>query len=516
MPSRSPRLHLHRSPKRPPTSPRRRLPRTAGRAPRRPRIPPLLPAPSQAGTPTSTAGTDVAPAEAPVTPAIVVADEEHESRQDARIRALERRLQHDERHIRKLEERVGLWKHLRLESFIQPQLLVQTYNSAASPNVQPDGKLPAGIGANNTIAKIDGTTTNGTFFRVRRARMRTFYETDVMRMFLQIDVMPAGGVGPGIGTILRNAEATGIARWTRDVRTELSAGLFFTPFRAELLEPSVTRPFIERTWFIQNVFPTERDYGAKARTIALGDRLVVDVAVVNGQRLGERYFVALPDLNQSKDLVANATYRLGPVTLGANGYLGRGQIVDTQALRFKQYSRWATNVQASAAYHLLRAVGESRLSGELTFTQNMDSGVIYPFAVPAIPANIAERRREHRRARALRAVRAGHQAPRGARIPLRHVHAQRGNQEQRPRYPRVRRRVEDLAEPALHERARLGDRQRASLRGAGALEAHRVLLERAPGDVLSAGAGRVPVSVRAALALRRSRPGSTRASARRT
>lgn len=353
--------------------------------------PPLLPAPSQGGPPTSTAGTDVAPPLPPsVTPAIVVADEEHESRQDARIRALERRVQQDEQHLRKLEARVGLWKHLRLESFIQPQLLVQTYNTAASPNVQPNGELPTGIGANDTIAKVDGTTTNGTFFRVRRARMRTFYETDVMRLFLQIDVLPAGGVGPGIGTILRNAEATGIARWTRDVRTEVSAGLMFTPFRAELLEPSVTRPFIERTWFIQNVFPTERDYGVKARTIALDDRLLVDVAVVNGQRLGERYFVALPDLNRSKDLVAYATYRLGPVTLGASGYLGRGQVVDPQALRFKQYSKWATNVQASAGHQLLRAVGESRLSGELTFTRNMDTGVIYPFAVPAIPNNFTD------------------------------------------------------------------------------------------------------------------------------
>jgi len=347
--------------------------------------PPLLPGPSQS-PPTSTSGTDVAPSQPSVTPTIVVSDAE----QEARIRKLEERIANDERRIQKLEERGRIWKHLKFESFIQPQLLVQSYNSAASPNMQANGELPTGIGANDTIAKLDGTTTNGTFFRVRRARLRTFYETDVMRLFLQLDALPAGGIGPGIGTILRNAEATGIARWTRDVRTEFTAGLIFTPFRRELLEPSLVRPFIERTWFIQNVFPTERDYGVHAKTIALDDRLVVDLGVVNGQRLGERTFVALPDLNKSKDLVAYATYRLGFVTLGTSGYLGRGQLVDPAALRFKQFGKWAVNFEASASRKILDSVGESRLIAELTFARNMDSGVIYPFAVPRIPTNIRD------------------------------------------------------------------------------------------------------------------------------
>ncbi|MCW5833525.1 MAG: hypothetical protein KIS78_14070 [Labilithrix sp.] len=353
--------------------------------------PPILPPPSRSAPPPPSAETDVGASEPPAPAAAASSDREREAEKDARLRALEARVAEDERRIEKLEGRLGFLKHLRLESFIQPQLLVQTYNSAASPNLQPNGELPIGIGANDTIAKIDGTTTNGTFFRVRRARMRTFYETDVMKLFLQIDALPAGGVGPGIGTILRNAEASGIVRWTRDVRTEFTAGLFFTPFRAELLEASVNRPFIERTWFIQNVFPIERDYGAKARTIALDhDRLVVELAAVNGQRLGERNFVALPDLNRSKDFIAYATYRVGFVTLGASGYLGRGQIVDGQALRFKQYSKWAVNYQASAAYRLLRGIGESRLSSELTIARNMDAGVIYPFAVPAIPARFTD------------------------------------------------------------------------------------------------------------------------------
>lgn len=338
--------------------------------------------------PTQTAplGTDRAPSEPSAAGAVTDAD----TNQDARIRALEQRITDDEERMRKLEKRSKLFEHLRFESFIQPQLLVQTFNSAASPNLQPNGTLPSGITANQTIAKPDGTTTNGTFFRVRRARLRTFYETDVMRLFLQIDALPAGGIGPGVGTILRNAEATGIVHWTRDVRTEFTAGLFFTPFRAELLEPSLKRPFIERTWFIQNAFPTERDYGAHIKTIALDDHLDVDLAVVNGQRLGERTFVALPDLNRSKDFLGRAGYKLGFVRLGASGYLGRGQVVDPQALRFKQYDRRAVNFEAAAAHRVLGSVGESRLSAELTLGRNMDSGVIYAFAVPRIPNDITK------------------------------------------------------------------------------------------------------------------------------
>lgn len=351
----------------------------------------LLPPPSGGGPPTSTSGSDVIPSESTVTPAIVVSDKDAEATQDARIRALEHRITRDEHQIQRLEDRLRAFKNLKLEAFIQPQLLVQSFNTAGSPNVGDDGRLPAGIDANDTIAKADGTTTNGTFFRVRRARMRTFYETEVMRLFLQIDALPAGGVGPGIGTILRNAEATGIARWSRDVRTEFTAGLFFTPFRKELLEASLYRPFIERTWFIQNVFPLERDYGALARTIALGDRLVVELAMVNGQRLGEKTFVALPDLNRSKDLIAHLTYKVGFITLGASGYFGRGQVVDPQALRFKQFSRWALNYEATAEYRVLRSIGETRLMAELTIAQNMDAGVVYPFAVPRIPPDITDR-----------------------------------------------------------------------------------------------------------------------------
>lgn len=352
--------------------------------------PPLIPPPQPPSPPLSTSGVDVQPAERTPPPAVAGEDPAAAARREEHVKALENRVRADERRLRKLDERTKIWKHLRFEGFIQPQFLLQSYNAAASPNVQANGELPPNISANDVIARPDGSTTNGTSFRLRRARLRTFYETEVMRFFLQIDGLPAGGVGPGIGTILRNAEATGIARWTKDVRTEVTAGLFFTPFRYELLEISMVRPFIERSWFVQNVFPTERDMGVHAKTFALHDRLVFDLGIINGQRLGERYFVQTPDLNKSKDLVSYLTYRIGPVTLGVNGYLGRGQVIDAQNLRFKQYPRWAVNYQAVFRHELVKRLGETRAFAELAITQNMDTGVNYAFAVPRIPVNISD------------------------------------------------------------------------------------------------------------------------------
>lgn len=372
----------------PPSSPS--IPAARGESPAKDADPPLIPPPAEPA-PTSTSGTDVAPSDrrTPSAPPLVVDDPAHEELQDARIRSLQARIARDERRMRQIEDHYKFFRHLRFEGFIQPQFLVQSYNAAASPNRQADGSLPDGVSANDITARPDGSTTNGTFFRLRRTRLRTFYETDVVRFFLQLDVMPLGGPGPGIGTIVRNAEATGIARWTKDVRTEFTAGMFFTPFRTELLEPSLTRPFIERTWFIQNAFPTERDIGAHAKTFALDDRLTADVGVINGQRLGERYFVQQPDLNRSKDLVAAVNYRLGFVTLGVNGYFGRGQVVDGQQLRFKNFTKWGLNYSAVANVSWTR-LGATRVSSELAIGQNLDTGVNYAFAAPRIPTNIGD------------------------------------------------------------------------------------------------------------------------------
>ena len=246
-----------------------------------------------------------------------------------RVRELEARIALDEARLRTLESDVGPLRHLKFMGYAQLQYLLTSNNAAASPNLQPNGSLPPGITSNDTIARSDGSTTNTNAFRLRRTRLGATYETDVVRVFLQVDLLPSGGPASTQSTIARNAEATGIAHWNKDIRTEFTGGLFQVPFRMELEELSMFRPFIERTWASLNLFPTERDIGVHAKTFAVDDHLVVDVGVINGQRLGEPRFVLQPDLNSSKDFFATiGGKKLGPLEASLSGYVGRGQIVD--------------------------------------------------------------------------------------------------------------------------------------------------------------------------------------------
>jgi hypothetical protein len=346
-------------------------------APPEPVPPPVEPPPSaQPLLPTT-------PSEAPPAPA-------PRTEAESPVVANEKRFADDEARIKKLEDLGGgILKNLTIQGYAQVQFLTQSVNAAASPNLQA-GSLPEGIGSNDVVAKADGTTTNTTLFRLRRTRLRVKYEVDFLRVFLQFDPFPTGGPSAPQGTIARNAEVTGIARWTKSVRTEVGAGLFEVPFRAELVESSMYRPFLERTWTSQNLFPTERDLGVHARTFALEDRLMAEVGIFNGQRLGEPRFVELADLNRSKDFNARFLYKLGPITFSASGYLGRGATVDAKALRLKNFPRNGVNVGLQYADKLLGDLGETRAYGELMFGQNMDTGVRYPFAVPAIPTNVKD------------------------------------------------------------------------------------------------------------------------------
>jgi hypothetical protein len=349
--------------------------------------PPLLPPPTP-GAPVSTSGNDVAPPSTPAAPA-PLASGAGDADARAKMRELEARVALDEARLKTLETDLGPLRHFKVQGYVQFQYILQDVNAAASPNLV-NGQLPPGIGPNSVVAKADGTTTNTNLFRLRRTRLRTFYETDLLRVFIQVDVFPSGGPSAPQGTIARNAEAVGKIHWNKDVLTEVKGGLFEVPFRNELLESSMYRPFIERTWASQNLFPTERDLGVGIRTLALDNKLTTNFGILNGQRLGEPTFVLLPDLNRSKDGFAMASYKLGPVTAGLWGYLGSSQRVDTTQLRVKNFTRKGVNMSLVFDHTFFPRLGATRAIGELLFAQNMDTGVRYPFAVPAIPANFSD------------------------------------------------------------------------------------------------------------------------------
>ncbi len=355
--------------------------------------PPLIPqhTPPPA-PPLSTSGADVAPAGSSPPPPIVIEERAGAARDDeamkTKLRELEMRAAINEARLKTLENDVGPLRHLKIQAYVQAQYRFQDFNDAASPNLV-NGSLPTGVGPNDVIAKSDGTTTNRNLFRVRRARLRAIHETDVTRLFLQLDFAAVGGNAPGLGTIARNAEVTGIAHWTKELQTEVTAGLFMVPFRRELTEISMYRPFLERTWAVMNTFPNERDIGVHVNTL-LPKKFAIDVGILNGQRLGETRFVALPDLNHSKDFYAAAEVTFAPVTLSVHGYAGKGVNVDPVLLRVKNFPRYGVNLGAVFAHTFAPKLGETRAIGELAFMQNMDTGVNYAFAVPAIPANITD------------------------------------------------------------------------------------------------------------------------------
>lgn len=356
---------------------------SAGAAPPQPL--PALPAPPAPEAP-SNVGLGVPVQVAPEAPPPTV--EERLRDLEARLAADAERQKADAARIKKLEDAGGgIMKNLTIQGYVQVQFLAQSFNKAASPNLQSDGSLPPGIGTNDVIAKADGTTTNATLFRLRRTRLRVRYEVDFLRVFIQIDPLPAGGPSAAQGTIIRNAEATGIMRWTDDVRTEVGAGLFEVPFRFELLESSMYRPFIERSWLSQNLFPTERDIGVHAKTLAFKDALTAEFGMLNGQRLGEPRFTELADPSRAKDFFGRVAYKFGPLTLGAFGYVGRGQNVDAANLRMKTFPRWGANIGATFSHKIFEGLGDTRAYGELMVGENMDTAVRYAYARPAIPAD---------------------------------------------------------------------------------------------------------------------------------
>jgi hypothetical protein len=292
----------------------------------------------------------------------------------------------------------GWTRNVHLSGYVQPQLLWQWFDTNnASPNFS-NGTLPAGVGANSVIAKADtvfaagapGLTTNGDYFRLRRARFKVEFEPNPWsRMVFEIDPTLAGGPDNGTGTIARNVEAQGIAHWSDDVTTTFGMGIFKIPYGLEVLQPDADRPFIERSWWEQNITPGEFDTGAKAYTTALHNRLTGQAAVINGNIQGEKTFSLLPDLNKGKDIVGRLNYNFGPFDVGASGYYGQGQEVSLATLAFKQYPRGAWNFEAAIHQRFLQ-IGETRVFAEFDRGRNIDRATKYSAAIalPGLPADI--------------------------------------------------------------------------------------------------------------------------------
>lgn len=300
-----------------------------------------------------------------------------------------------ERRIRELEHPRGEageptpWvKWLQPSLLLQPQLVWNFYDAAASPN-STNGLLPPGVGSNDVTATPSGNTTNHDLFRLRRARLKLdFFPTEYARFIFEIEPMPRDPTIPGSGTIARQIEA--IARLPVSTRLafEIGAGSFEVPFGAEWREPHGDRPFVERSWFQQNMFPGDFDLGLHATMLA-ARHVEAELALLNGRTFGELDSGGNLDLNRPKDGTATVRVRLGGLTFGVSGYAGEGQLVDGQNLRFKQYTRLAIDGDVEFR-HAVRRLGNFRAFGELVYGANMDRGVFNPGSLPAMPADLTQ------------------------------------------------------------------------------------------------------------------------------
>lgn len=305
---------------------------------------------------------------------------------ERRVEALEAR--RDELRAAAMQAQDDWTSRIRVGGYIQPMLIWQTFNAAASPNVNADGRLPPGVGPNSTIATPAGTTTNPDYFRIRRARLFALASLDFLTVMFEIEPLLRGGPILGTGTIARNVYVTGTAHLGEATRLELGIGQFNVPFGWDVLQPNSTRPFIDEAYVTNNLFPGDFDLGAFANLFT--GKLTVTTAVLNGLTLGEKNYAVLPDMNRGKDVLARASYDFGPIDAGVSGYVGSGSLVDAANLRFKQYGRWAANVELALHQELSHELGQTKAFAELTYAQNMDRGTNIPYALPSIPNDVTK------------------------------------------------------------------------------------------------------------------------------
>ncbi len=366
--------------------------------------PPVPPAAAVPGPSVAQGAPPLVPAPAPVAPPYAT---EMQREHERRLAELELRVhQAEEQHRRDLEDHEKWWgwtRRVKISGYLQPQLLWQWYdNGAASPN--PSGQDPNAVvakqdtafntclttGSCGTATSVPGLSTNGDYFRLRRARLKVeLSPNDWSNFVMEIDPTLAGGPDNATGTIARNVEAQGIVHWSDDVTTVFGMGIFKIPYGWEVLQSDADRPFIERSWWEQNNTPGEFDTGAKAYTTALHNRLTFQVAAVNGTTQGEKTFSLLPSLTHGKSVVGRLNYNFGPFDVGASGYYGQGAIVSLTSLAFKDFPRYAWNIEA-AIHHRFLQMGETRLLGEFNRGQNMDRGVKYSssIALPVMPSDV--------------------------------------------------------------------------------------------------------------------------------
>jgi phosphate-selective porin len=161
---------------------------------------------------------------------------------------------------------------------------------------------------------LKNNDANNTFF-VRRARLKLSYEpTDGLKLVLQPDFATGN---------LSLKDAYAVASLPKLRSLALWAGQFNRP-NYEVEYSSSQREVMERSRVILNLYPGEREVGAKLEFTPATVPLRLQVALLNGNFTGNQ----LNDVDSKKDLMARATYSLKfpgagvGIDFGAHVYYG--------------------------------------------------------------------------------------------------------------------------------------------------------------------------------------------------
>ncbi len=242
---------------------------------------------------------------------------------------------------------------IKLSGFIQGQFIA---NEASGNGVDAQGR-----------------PENNDRFEVRRARLKLTYSADPAEAVLHIDALPSG-------LRVLEAEVSGKLKWQGDAYTKLTAGLFRIPFGWELQESMSQHPFPERSLWASRLFPGVRDVGARVWGAAWNEALIYQVAIQNGNPIGDSIFPGL-DPNGFKDVTARVGTRVGVLRAGVSGLIGEGYLPPAEddaatdgvdeAHDAIDYGRWAAGADVVLALDL-PPLGELGLYAEAVIAKNLD------------------------------------------------------------------------------------------------------------------------------------------------
>jgi hypothetical protein len=205
-----------------------------------------------------------------------------------------------------------------------------------------------------------GSTGTKDYFYVKRARLITVYNDTNAEMVVQIDAS-------GTSFAAKDLEAAFIDTWT-PLHLRISIGQFKYPFGYELQQSDIVREMPERSRFILNYFPGERDRGLKIQ--GKYDILRFQVALINGNGTQDTAFGTL-DSNSYKDVVGRVGVDQGFIAGGVSGWYGNDDLDTsnsdkTKWLKFRR-ARVGADVQG---YVDVPSVGNLALRAEALYSRD--------------------------------------------------------------------------------------------------------------------------------------------------